>query len=295
MENTSNMVEKYDFHCHSTASDGALTPSQLVQRAHEKEVTTLALTDHDTTIGLAEAQLAASTYDIRLIPGIELSTLWKDKPLHIIGLGIDPNYQPLAEATQQLQITRMQRAEQIAEKLEKKRIPGALEAVKKAAGTGMITRSHFADFLLSQNHVSTQQEAFDRYLGKGKPAYVNTVWADMSQAVSWICESGGVAVLAHPLRYKLTASWMKRLLLAFKDAGGKGIEVITGRNSADEIKRIAEYAQHFELAGSAGSDFHNPNNQWIELGRLAPMPDNIKPVWELLSPAPNSATINTAQ
>ena len=138
------------------------------------------------------------------------------------------------------------------------------------------------DFLLSQNHVSTQQEAFDRYLAKGKPAYVSTSWAELELAISWITESGGVAVLAHPLRYKLTANWMNRLLAAFKEAGGLGIEVITSRINPDELRRVTDYAKRFELAGSTGSDFHNAANPWVELGRLAPLPKNIKPVWELL-------------
>jgi predicted metal-dependent phosphoesterase TrpH len=277
------MTELYDLHCHSTASDGALSPTELVQRAHQHGVTSLALTDHDTTAGLTEARMCAVATGIKLIAGIELSTNWQDKCFHIVGLGIDPDYKPLAQATHSLQSTRLERAEKIALKLEKKRILGALEAVKKAAGDGMITRTHFADFLLSQNHVSTQQEAFDRYLAKGKPAYVSTSWAELELAVNWITGSGGVAVLAHPLRYKLTANWMKRLLTAFKDAGGQGIEVITARNNADEINLVADYAARFELAGSMGSDFHSAVNQWVELGRLAPLPKNIKPVWELLA------------
>lgn len=275
------MTEIYDLHCHSNVSDGALSPTELVQRAHEQGVTSLALTDHDTVTGLNEAQAAATATDIRLIPGIELSTSWQNKCFHIVGLGIDPDYSPLRDATHNLQRMRAERAEKIAAKLEKKRIPGALEAVKKAAGEGMITRSHFADFLLSQFHVSTQQEAFDRYLGAGKDAYVSTTWTDMELAVSWITQSGGVAVMAHPLRYKLTASWMKRLLAAFKDAGGQGIEVVTGRYNSDEIKTVANYATIFNLLGSVGSDFHSPVTPWVELGRLAPLPESIKPVWEL--------------
>ncbi|TRW90857.1 PHP domain-containing protein [Candidatus Methylobacter oryzae] len=282
------MTERYDLHCHSTASDGALSPTELVRRAHEHGVTSLALTDHDTVAGLGEAQIAASATGIKLIPAIELSTSWQNKCLHVVGLGIDPDYPPLTDAIRSLQNMRIERAEKIAEKLEKKRIPGALEAVKKAAGEGMITRTHFADFLLSQFHVSTQQEAFDRYLGAGKAAYVSTTWSDMAQAVNWITQSGGIAVLAHPLRYKLTASWMKRLLAAFKEAGGQGIEVVTGRYNSDEIRTVAGYATRFELAGSVGSDFHSPANQWVELGRLAPLPENIKPVWELLGPQPQS-------
>jgi len=276
------MTELYDLHCHSNASDGALSPTELVHRAHQHGVTSLALTDHDTTTGLPEAKLCAAATGLKLIAGIELSTNWHNKCFHIVGLGIDPTYAPLAEATYNLQSTRLERAEKIALKLEKKRIPGAMEAVKKAAGDGMITRTHFADFLLSQNHVSTQQEAFDRYLAKGKPAYVSTSWAELELAVSWITGSGGVAVLAHPLRYKLTANWMKRLLTAFKDVGGQGIEVITGRITADEVRLVTDYATRFELAGSMGSDFHSSANQWVELGRLAPLPKNIKPVWELL-------------
>lgn len=276
------MIELYDLHCHSTASDGALSPTELVQRANQQGVTSLALTDHDTTAGLTEARLCAADTGVKLIPGIELSTNWQDKCFHIVGLGIDPTYAPLAEATCNLQRIRLERAQKIALKLEKNRIPGALEAVINAAGDGMITRTHFADFLLSQNHVSSQQEAFDRYLAKGKPAYVATSWAELDLAVNWITGSGGVAVLAHPLRYKLTANWMKRFLAAFKEAGGQAIEVITARNNADEIRVVADYAVRFDLAGSMGSDFHSTTNQWVELGRLAPLPKNIKPVWELL-------------
>ncbi|MDO9106030.1 MAG: PHP domain-containing protein [Methylovulum sp.] len=276
------MFELYDLHCHSTASDGALSPTEVVLRAHRHGVTALALTDHDTTAGLAEAQACAATNGVKLIPGIELSTLWQNQCFHIVGIGIDPEYPPLAEATVNLQNTRLERAEKIAEKLAKKRIPGAMDAVKKVAGEGMITRSHFAHFLVSQHHVDTEQEAFDRYLAKGKPAYVATPWADMTLAVSWITESGGIAVLAHPLRYKLSANSMKRLLTAFKTAGGQGIEVITGRINNDEISRAATLAVRFELAGSTGSDFHCPD-QWVELGRLAPLPVHVKPVWELLN------------
>ncbi|MDD5274993.1 MAG: PHP domain-containing protein [Methylovulum sp.] len=275
------MAEVYDLHCHSTASDGALSPTAVVQRAHQQGVTALALTDHDTTDGLAEAQCCAATTGIKLITGIELSTNWQNKCFHIVGLGINPAYPSLQEATRNLQNVRLERAEKIADKLAKKHITGAFDAVKKAAGSGMITRTHFADFLVSQHHVDSQQEAFDRYLAKGKPAYVATAWADLALAVSWITGSGGVAVLAHPLRYQLTASWMKRLLAAFKEAGGQGLEVITGRTNPDEIRVAANYAARFQLAGSTGSDFHSPANQWVELGRLAPLPSTVTPVWEL--------------
>jgi 3',5'-nucleoside bisphosphate phosphatase len=277
------MTEKYDLHCHSKLSDGTLSPSELVQRAHDQGVTALALTDHDTMAGYIEAEVAARQVDVKLIAGIELSVSWQNKSFHVLGLNIDPSYPPLLDATKQLQIVRYERAEKIAAKLEKKRITGAFEWVVNAAGDSMITRTHFADFLVSQFHVSTQQEAFDRYLAKGKPAYVSTEWANLDSAINWINQSGGRAVLAHPLRYKLTSNWMKRLLTAFKQAGGQGIEVVTGRCNADEIKLAAEYANRFELAGSVGSDFHSPRNPWVELGRLAPLPANIKPIWEFFS------------
>jgi predicted metal-dependent phosphoesterase TrpH len=275
------MTKKYDLHCHSTFSDGALTPTELVQRAHGQGVTVLALTDHDTTAGVADAKAASAELGIELIAGIELSASWQNKAFHILGLGIDPQYCPIQGAIRELQSIRIERAEKIAAKLEKKHITGAFEAVMKAVGEGMVTRSHFADFLVSQNHVSSQQDAFDRYLAKGKPAYVATVWLELELAVELIIQAGGVAVLAHPLRYKLTANWMKRMLAAFREAGGQGMEVITGRSNADEIRLAAQYTNSFGLAGSVGSDFHSPVNPWIELGRLQPLPANIKPVWEL--------------
>lgn len=274
--------QRYDLHCHSTASDGGLSPTALVQRAHQHGVTVLALTDHDTTMGLNEARACADSLGIRFINGIEFSSTWQNKSLHIIGLNIDPDYPPLANASHALRTVRLKRAEKIAEKLEKKRITGAFDAVQKVAGQGMITRSHFASFLLSQFHVASQQEAFDRYLAKGKPAYVACEWTQMHTVLQWINESGGVAVLAHPLRYNLTASWMKRLLSAFKEAGGTGIEVVTGRNNPDEIRVLANYAAQFQLAGSVGSDFHHTNSPWIELGRLAPLPETVQAVWGLL-------------
>ncbi|WP_239649514.1 PHP domain-containing protein [Methylocucumis oryzae] len=281
MASINSMTDVYDLHCHSTASDGALSPTEVVNRAHRFGVTSLALTDHDTTAGLAEAQTTAQALGLRLIPGIELSTLWQNQCFHVIGIGINPQHPALAEATQHLHTLRMERAEKIAEKLAKKRIEGALDAIKKIVGNGMITRNHFAEYLLAERHVDSLQEAFDRYLAKGKPAYVATPWTELELAIQWINESGGVAVLAHPLRYQLKKNAMKRLLTAFKHAGGQGIEVITGRSNPEEVKRVLAIAEQYQLAGSTGSDFHAPD-QWVELGRLLPMPATITPVWELL-------------
>jgi 3',5'-nucleoside bisphosphate phosphatase len=272
----------YDLHSHSTTSDGALSPTALVQRAHQQGVTHLALTDHDTTQGLSQARACADSLGMQLINGIELSSIWEKKSIHIVGLGIDPDYAPLANAAQHIQALRLERAKKMAEKLAKKNINGAFAAVQQAAGNGTITRSHFADFLLAGRYVETHQQAFDRYLARGKSVYVPSVGIDLAIAIQWIIESGGVAVLAHPLRYQLTANWIARLLTDFKNAGGRGMEVVTGRTNADEIKLLANYAKKFQLAGSVGSDFHNPVNVYPELGRLFPLPDNIQPVWELL-------------
>ncbi len=274
------MSEIYDLHCHSTASDGSLTPTELLQRAHQQGVTTLALTDHDTIQGQAEAAQAAAANNIQYIPGIEISTNWQKKCFHIVGLNIDPNNENLQLGIENLQTLRTERAKKIALKLEKKRIPNAYEEVTEMARGGMITRAHFANFLLKNDYVNSQQQAFDRYLGKGKPAFVATVWPEMEQTLDWIKQAGGIAVIAHPLRYPLTASWMKRFLTAFKEMGGQGIEVVTGRSSVDEIHRSLHYAKSFKLAASVGSDFHSPD-QWVELGRLNALPNNIPAVWEL--------------
>ena len=275
------MTETYDLHCHSSASDGFLTPTEVIQRAQQMGVTSLSLTDHDTINGQAEAAKAALDNNINFIPGIEISTTWENKCFHIIGLNIDYEHPALINGIKALQTLRVERAKKIALKLEKKRIPNVYQAVLEAAKGGMVTRAHFADYLLSHNYVATQQEAFDRYLGQGKPAFVSTVWADLQEAVGWITQSGGVAVVAHPMRYRMSASWMRRFLSFFKQTGGQGIEVITGRTNPDEIRRAMLYATQYELAASVGSDFHTPKNKWVELGRLSPLPKNIKPIWEL--------------
>ncbi len=276
------IIQSYDLHSHSTASDGALSPQELVNRAKENGVTTLALTDHDTTDGLADAQKEAELVQLRFIAGIELSVQWEKQCLHVVGLNIDSQHDALQTVIRTCEIMRLERAEKIALKLEKKGIFGALAAIQNVVGDGgMITRSHFADFLVSRCHVATPQEAFDRYLADGKAAYVPTIWTPLESAVKAICESGGIPIVAHPMRYKLTATRMKKLLGAFKNMGGQGMEIVTGRYNPDEIRILGNYAKQFELVGSVGSDFHSPANQWIELGRLAPLPASVKPVWEL--------------
>ncbi len=275
------MTQIYDLHCHSNASDGALSPTELVKRAAEKSVTNLALTDHDTISGLAEAKSCADELHINFINGIELSAQWEKLGVHIVGLNINPETESLHKIIAELHIMRTERAEKIAQKLAKKGIPDAFAAVQKMATNETITRVHFANFLVSEGHVESIPKAFDNYLGDGKIAYVPTTWTPLENAVQAIQKAGGIAVLAHPLRYKLTATRIKKLLSAFKKAGGLSMEIVTGRYNPDEVRILTNYAKQFELTGSVGSDFHSPVNSWIELGKLAPLCKSIKPVWEL--------------
>ena len=275
------MIQSYDLHAHSTASDGVLSPRELVARAAQNGVTTFALTDHDTVDGLAEAKMEAERLQMCFINGIELSVQLEKQFVHVVGLNIDSGHDELQKTIKASEIMRLERAKKIALKLEKKGIFGALTAIQNVVGDGMITRTHFADFLVSHFHVDTHQEAFDRYLGDGKAAYVSTTWTPLEIAVQAIRAAGGIPIVAHPIRYKLTATRMKKLLGAFKNAGGLGMEIVTGRYNPDEIRILGNYANQFELVGSVGSDFQSPRNQWNELGRLAPLPSFVKPVWEL--------------
>jgi len=273
------MSAKVDLHSHSTASDGALTPRQLVERAQAQGVTHLALTDHDTVAGLEQASATARELGMTLLPGIELSVTWQAHCLHLVGLGIDPDHPALRAGIARLHDIRQQRARKIADKLVKLGFPDLFDEVLLCAGDGMITRTHFARRLYYRGCVRDLQSAFDCYLAQGKPAYVSVEWASLQEALAWIIGSGGVAVLAHPMRYTLTASKMRQFLTAFKSLGGAGIEVVAGRHNPGDIDSAAQFARQFALVASVGSDFHAPDNPWIELGRLAPLPPGLTPAW----------------
>ena len=275
------MSRKYDLHSHSTASDGAYTPAELVQAAFGAGVTDLALTDHDTVAGLAEAQIAAEAAGLRLLPAVEISVTWERKSIHVVGLNVDPANPALNDGLRRLQVTRSERAVEMGRRLAKCGFGNCYEAAAVAAGAGMITRTHFARHLINLGAVSTLQAAFDSYLGQGKPAYVPTDWAGLNDCVGWINGAGGVAVVAHPARYKLTGSWMRRLLDAFKSAGGAGIEVVSGAGNPQDIDMSATYARRFDLLASAGSDFHSPEHFWVKLGALPALPKDLKPVWSV--------------
>lgn len=274
----------YDLHSHSTASDGTLSPSDLVLRASKQGVGVLALTDHDTLAGQKEALHTAQQADLQMLSGVEISTIWEGKCLHIVGLNFALAHDELNAGLAKIQTTRVARAKAIDAKLTELSITGAYEAVARAASGKILTCTHFADYLVANGHVANKQEAFSRYLGVGKPASVPTEWAKLADAIGWICRAGGVAVLAHPLRYKLATGQKRRLLDFFKHCGGSAIEVVTGGSSAEEIRLAAFYAARHNLAGSQGSDFHTPS-QHIELGRLDAMPPDITPVWQLFQAA----------
>lgn len=271
----------YDLHCHSTASDGALTPKALVQRAVEQGVDVLALTDHDGTEGIGCAQETADGLPIKLIHGVEISVTWQHKTLHIVGLNIDINHPQLQAGLAELRAHRVERAALIAKRLEKAGIEGALEGARRYASETMLGRLHFAQFLVDAGHAKDTKEVFKRYLVRGKPGYVPGEWIDLETAVGWIVAAGGQAVIAHPARYKLTRSKFRLLLKDFIAYGGVAIEVASGNQHGDEMKHLAEVAKEFNLLASCGSDFHSPQQSWTELGRISPLPPSVTPVWSL--------------
>lgn len=273
---------RIDLHMHSTASDGILSPAELVELASQNQVEVMALTDHDTVDGLAEAREKAQQKGIILINGVELSVTWQKKVLHVIGLNIDPGHPALAAGLAHLKQQRQLRSAKIAKKLQGAGIIGALEGASKLAGNSSITRPHFARFLVEQGHAKDIQDAFNRYLGRNKRAYVSTQWPELIDALGWIRQGGGVSVLAHPLRYKLTATWLRRLLVSFKEAGGDAIEVVTGNYTADEISTSTTYALRYDLMGSVGSDYHGHSRYCNQPGKFARLSPSIVPVWTKL-------------
>lgn len=271
----------HDLHSHSTASDGFYSPTELVRRAAEAGVKVLGLTDHDTTAGLYEAGVAAEEVGIRCISGVEVSVTWERKTLHVVGLNMDVQHAPLQAGLRRLEAIRADRATEMDRRLERAGIPGILEEARAMVGNGMITRTHFAHCLARRGLAANVRDVFGRYLTAGKPGYVSTDWAEIAEAIGWIKTAGGVAVLAHPHRYKLTASWLRRLLGEFKEMGGEALEVLSGTASPGEVQSSAALASRFGLLASCGSDFHGPDEGWPKLGRLPPLPPGLEPVWRV--------------
>ncbi|MDW1820603.1 PHP domain-containing protein [Vibrio sp. Vb1018] len=272
---------RIDLHSHTTASDGRLEPKDLVERALSFDIEVLAITDHDTVDGLALAKqyVQDNNLPIKIINGIEISTVWKNKDIHIVGLNIDPENEQLSALIEQQKQHRITRSELIAERLQKATRVGVLEEVRQIAGDAPVTRAHFAKWLVDNGYAKTMQMVFKKYLTRNNPGYVPPNWCSMKDAVDAIHAAGGMAVLAHPGRYKLTAKWIKRLLAAFVEAGGDAMEVAQPQQAQQERRNLADYAIQYKLLASQGSDFHYPS-PWMELGRNLWLPAGVEPVWK---------------
>ncbi len=274
------LVSIYDLHSHTTYSDGTLSPTQLVMRASEMGVNVLALTDHDETNGLAEAQTKANELSLTLIHGVEISSSWgNNQTIHIVGLNIDYHNEALQKGLENIRQERTRRAKKIADKMEKAGLPNVWQEIVEIYQFEALTRTHFARYLLDKNQVKDIQQAFKKWLGHNGKAYVSGHWAPMHEAIKWIVDAGGQAVIAHPVRYGMTNRKLEKLVVDFKAAGGVGIEVIGNRYSADERAAMSSLARRFDLLASVGSDFHAPGNPYVELGRNLGLPEHVKPIW----------------
>lgn len=270
----------FDLHSHTTASDGILTPIELVNRAVNNHIDVLAITDHDTVKGavIAKQFVDESKLNIKLICGVEISTLWKNNEIHIVGLNIDPNNDQLNQLLLAQEQGRVQRAIQIGSKLQRVSVDNAYEQAKQYAKGDIVSRAHFARFLVDKGIVKDVKRAFKKYLGKSGYAYVPSMCCSIEDAVKTIHAAGGQAVLAHPSRYDLTLTKLKLLITEFKSLGGDALEVSQSRQTQDDLKQLAKLANDFDLLASQGSDFHDLQN-YLDLGKTLPLPGSVKPIW----------------
>jgi 3',5'-nucleoside bisphosphate phosphatase len=273
-----------DLHCHSVVSDGTLTPELLAERAKANGVELWALTDHDEIGGQHRAAQAARAQGMHYLTGTEISVTFANETVHIVGLGFDPDDENLTQGLRQTRGGREQRAREMAESLAQVGIKGAFEGALKFVGNpDLISRTHFARFLVETGVCRETPEVFRKYLTEGKPGYVPHRWATLRDAVTWITEAKGIAVIAHPGRYKFTPNEEYALFTEFKTHGGRGVEVVTGSHTTQEYVKYAETAREFGLAASRGSDFHSPDESHTDLGTLPFLPGELTPVWELVA------------
>ena len=273
-----------DLHCHSVISDGTMTPEALAERAKANGVELWALTDHDEIGGLKRAASAARTQGLNYLTGAEISVTFAGETVHIVGLGFDADNAALTQGLHNTRGGRSQRAMDMAEGLAKVGIKGAFEGALKFVGNPeLISRTHFARFLVESGVCSETHEVFRKYLTEGKPGYVPHRWATLRDAVTWITQASGVAVIAHPGRYKFTANEEYALFTEFKAHGGQAVEVVTGSHTTQEYVKYAETAKEFGLAASRGSDFHSPDESRTDLGALPFLPGELTPVWDLVA------------
>jgi predicted metal-dependent phosphoesterase TrpH len=269
-----------DLHCHSVVSDGTLTPEALASRAHANGVQTWSLTDHDEISGQERAKKAAEDLGMQYISGVEISVTWCSQTVHIVGLGIDYTNAALIEGLYQTRNGRTNRAKAIAAQLDQIGIKNAYEGALQFVGNPeLVSRTHFARFLVDSGVCKDTNEVFANYLIEGKPGYVGHEWANLTDAVNWITQAGGIAVIAHPGRYNYTSLQLDELYGQFKDIGGRGIEVVTGSHTKDEYKTFAKVALQHGFLASRGSDFHSPTESHVDLGTLPDLPSQLQPVW----------------
>lgn len=269
-----------DLHCHSTVSDGTLAPREVVRRAHRNGAQVLALTDHDEVGGLADAADEAARLGLPFVPGVEISVSWAGETIHLVGLRIDATDERLLRGLAAVRNGRDSRAHEIAAGLARAGIPDTYEGALKYVGNpDLISRSHFARYLVEAGVCADMKQVFARYLVEGKPGYVPHRWARLAEAVGWIRDSGGVAVLAHPGRYRLDQTGLWALVTEFQAVGGSAIEVLSGSHGPDDVSRFSRWSREFGLAASRGSDFHDPVESIYDLGKLPLLPDGLVPVW----------------
>ena len=274
----------FDFHCHSVVSDGLLPPQDVARRAAANGVDLWALTDHDDLGGLDVARATAEEVGMKFVPGVEISIEWKGVPIHIVGLGFDANNPALVNGLDELRVGRIERAKRMGEALNAIGIPGIYEgALCFATNPSLISRAHFARYMVSIGIARDVPSVFQHYLTPGKPGYVDHRWATLADAVRWITTAGGVAVVAHPGRYKMSGAQTRQFLDDFKDLGGQAIEVTCGSHSPDNVMHFARLARHYAFHASRGSDFHGPLESYVDLGKLPQLPEDLKPVWRLVS------------
>jgi predicted metal-dependent phosphoesterase TrpH len=269
-----------DLHCHSNVSDGLLSPAAVALRAHANGVDVWALTDHDEVSGIAEARDAAASLGMKYVTGVEISITWAGETVHIVGLQIDEANEDLVKGLAHTRSGRERRAHEMAAQLNAVGIPNAFEGALKFVGNpDLISRTHFARYIIELGAQNDIGGVFRNYLTEGKPGYVPHRWASLKDAVTWIRGAGGIAVVAHPGRYKFSEIARDALLQEFKQLGGTGVEVVTGSHTVEEYDQYAKVAKSYGLLASRGSDFHGPGESPIDLGALPPLPTGLTPVW----------------
>ncbi len=274
---------KVDLHSHSYYSDGVYSPSEVIELANQVKCDLFSLTDHDTTVGVLEAQERADDLSLNFIPGVEISAFWQNMTIHILGIGVNVDNDILQKGLRRNQELRKERAEKIAHGLRRTGIKDVLEKTRALSKTNMITRTHFAQMLIQEGYCKDMKSVFRRFLTGNKPGAVRVEWSGFEEVISWIHASGGLSVIAHPFRYRMTQAKIKRMFGEFKEAYGDGVEVITAMSSEQEINLCSNWAKEINLLISSGSDYHGWPNQRINIGSLKEIPNSDNLIWNHLS------------